>query len=293
MVSRTWLVLLGSWMAGSGCATTLSTFDTARPTPVKHVRLNVGYGLHLPVGSMVKGVVAAGEAVAESIEKERATLSEEQAEKLYEACVATALTPPSTQWEIMARTGLFRDMDVGLRYSTNALRLDLKYRFFHMGVDDEGKSHHLSIGLSGAYYLFSNPLFEILDYIQLADFSRWDLEVPLLYSWEYRRYFALYLGAKYMYTSFELDSNLHRIQQYVTRLAEMPPITDQISSSMHYFGGVLGLGGGYKWVFVYTELSMGYTRLRPRLYSFVDGATQERNMDGFAVYPAVGLVVKI
>ncbi|MBI5543958.1 MAG: hypothetical protein HY901_08735 [Deltaproteobacteria bacterium] len=278
---------------GTGCATTLSTMDTARTVRPGHVQIHGAYGLHLPVGSMVKGAVATGEAVADSIESGQVAISPEQAQQLYEAGIATALTPPSTQWEMAVRTGLFENLDVGLRYSTNALRLDLKFRFLHLGVDDEGKSHHMSIGLGASRYLFNNPVFEVLDYLELSDFSRWDLEVPLLYSWEYRRYFVFYTGLKYIYSSLELDENLYEIQKHVTNMADIAPITDHVRSSMHLFGGTVGLGGGWKYVWVYTELTMGYTRLRPHLYSFVDGKTKQRNLDGFSIYPAIGIVVKI
>ena len=41
------------------------------------------------------------------------------------------------------------------------------------------------------------------------------------------------------------------------------------------------------------KTGMGYTYLRPSLYSFTDGRTKPRNLDGFSVYPAIGIVVKI
>lgn len=287
-----WTVL-AALLAGPGCAMTMTTMDTARTTPVKHVRGNVGPGLFVPVGSIANGVIAAGKAVAGSLKNGQATLTNEEAEQLYEAALATALTPPAYQWEFQLRTGLSENVDAGVRYTGNQLRLDVKYRFYHAGLDDEGKSTHMSIGLGVSKFLFSNVVFEVLDYAKLGDFSRWDFEVPLLYSWEYRRYFVFYGGPKYIYTRFSMDENLYEIQKHVTGKADMPPITDSVDSSMHLFGGTIGLGGGWKYVWVYTELNAGYTLLRPSIYSFVDGQVKRRKLDGFAIQPAIGIVWKI
>jgi len=287
------LLLTLTALLGTGCATTLSTLDTARTTPVGKVRCDVGRGIHLPIGSIVKGAVAAGAGVAQSIKSQKATISPEDAEKLYEAGLATALNLPSDNLEFMIRTGLMEDLDVGLRYSITALRLDLKLRFFHVGVDDVTKNHNLSIGLGVSKYLFNNPVFEALEYLKIDGFSRWDVEVPLLYSWEYKSYFAFYGGFKYIYTSFELDQNLYGIQKHVSNMANIAPITDSVRSDMHLFGGTIGLAGGAKNIWVYTELTAGYTYLRPTLYSFVDGKSRRRNLDGFSLYPAIGVVWRI
>lgn len=287
------LPLAALLVLATGCATTMSTMDTARTVKPGHVQFHAAYGFHLPVGTIAKGVIAGGEAVAESIECGQAQISPQQAERLYEAGVAMALNPPSAQYEMAIRTGVFNDLDVGLRYSSNALRLDTKLRFLHKGVDDTGKSHHLSIGFGASKYLFNNAVFEALEYVKLDNFSRWDFEVPLLYSWEYRRFFVFYTGLKYTYSMFELDENLYEIQKHVANMADLPPITDRVRSGMHMFGGTIGLGGGYKWIWIYTELSMAYVHLRPSLYSFADGKTKERNLDGFSIYPAIGIVVKI
>lgn len=286
-------LLAAALLLGPGCAMTMTTMDTARTTPVKEVRCNVGPGLFLPVGSMVKGVIATGKTVAEAIDKGEATISEKNAQDLYDAALAVALTQPSYQWEFMLRTGLMENADVGLRYTGNALRLDLKYRFFHAGDEETGKSNHLSIGVGASKYFFNNGVFKALDYVDLNDFSRWDIEVPLLYTWDYRRSFIFYGGAKYIYTSFSMDENLYEIQKHVQSAADLPPIIDTVRSTMHTFGGTIGLGGGWKRVWIFTELNMGYTRLRPTLYSFIDKQQKKRNLDGFAIQPAIGVVWRI
>jgi hypothetical protein len=46
---------------------------------------------------------------------------------------------------------------------------------------------------------------------------------------------------------------------------------------------VAGVAVGYKRVFLMLELNAGYTFLRPVLFG------ERRNLDGFSLYPAIGL----
>ena len=39
-------------------------------------------------------------------------------------------------------------------------------------------SYDFAIGFAGSKYFFSNPVITVLEYVQLGDFSRWDVEVP-------------------------------------------------------------------------------------------------------------------
>lgn len=275
----------------SGCATTLSTMDTARTTPRGHVQFNYASGIHLPLGPSTDLFSAAAGMVGNALD-DKEVLTEEEAQDLYNFALGLVLQPPAKVSEFQLRTGIMENLDVGLRYSTTQLRLDTKLRFFHNG-DDIYKSQHASIGIGVSKYLFSNPLFDWLDYVKLSDFSRWDFEIPLLYSFEYRKSFMLFFGAKYIYTRFSVDQNLYEIQRRVSDMAEQPAIVENINENMHFFGSVVGLGGGYKHVFVFTEINFGYTYLRPEIYSFIDKQRKERNLGGLTLYPAIGLIVRI
>ncbi|MGI5864785.1 MAG: hypothetical protein ACOX6T_22435 [Myxococcales bacterium] len=289
MLKRTLALLSVVW--ASGCATNLSTMDTARTTPVKHVQVNMAYGIHAPLG-WTSGLFDAGASMLQNKFDGKPVFTADEAEELYESALELALMPPAAIWQLQARTGILDDLDVGLRYSTTQLRLDTKYRFHHAG-DDERRSSHAAIGFAVSKYLFSNPVFDWLGYIKIDGFSRWDFEVPLLYSFEYRRSFMFYCGAKYIYTRFSLDENLYNLQRKVVELADQPAIVDQVDSDMHFFGSVLGLGGGYKYVYVFTELSFGYVHSTPEMYSFIDKQKKPRDLGGVSIYPSIGLIVRI
>lgn len=279
----------------SACATTLSTMDTARPTPVGHVRANAAMGIYLPASPISTAMDAGKQALEKLHSNGSVKVTPQEAGDIYEAAVALALMPPSVLQEFMVRTGVLEDMDVGLRVATTALRLDAKYRFFESV--DGSTSRHASVGFGVSKYLFKGPVFDTLDflkdYVKFNDFSRWDFEVPVLYTYEKGEWFTFYAGAKYILSLFSFDQNLFELQRRVSQDASLPPMTEHRRTNMHFFGGVAGAGLGYKYVFVFAELNAGYTYARPSLYSFVDGETRERNLGGATLYPSLGLVLKI
>jgi hypothetical protein len=277
-------------LLSTGCATTYSTMDTARTTPRGHVQFNYARGIFLPLGPSTDLLSATGGMIKNALD-DKEVLTHEEAQHLYDFALGLALQPPAWVDEFQLRTGVAENLDVGLRYSVTQLRLDAKARFFHSEAGH--KSQHASIGLGASKYLFNNPLFEWLDYVKLSDFSRWDLEVPLLYSFEYRDSFMLYCGAKYVYTRFSIDQDLFEIQRRVSDLADQPAIVESIDANMHFFGSVFGLGGGYKHVFFFTELNYGYVYLRPEMYSFIDKQRKQRNLGGLTLHPAIGILVRI
>jgi hypothetical protein len=298
-------------LLASGCATTLSTMDTARTTPPGHVRAEAAMGVFVPAGPIGR-LLDVGFDTADDLKAGKVTsLTAEQAEKVYEAAVATVVMPPAAVQEVALRTGIAENLDAGLRLSTTALRLDAKFRFLHVGEDrapedpkerarapvgwpsNPGISHHMSVGASVSKYFFSSFVFDVLDYVQLGDFSRWDFEFPLLYTVEVKDFLTFYGGLKYVLTRFSMDENLVNISKLVASLANAPPPTDQVNSKTHFVGGTAGLGVGYRYVFLYLELTGGYTSCKPRLYSFIDGQLRERDLGGVTLYPALGLVVRL
>jgi len=284
------LLFAATWLA-TGCATTLSTMDTARTTPVGHVRMDAATGLFIPTGPLVD-ILGAGDRALERLTGGNDPLPAEEAQKLYDAALSLSLMPPAALQEVMIRTGVMEDMDVGLRLATTSLRADVKYRFFHSGTDNEA-SKHASVGLGASRYMFGGVVFDVLEWIKIDDFSRWDFELPVLYSWEYKQFFTFHAGAKYVYTRFSLDPNFVELQNRLATTVSTPRVTDQVDSNMHFLGGLAGISAGYKYVFVMLELTAGYSWARPSVYSFIDGQTSERNLGGVTLYPSIGLVLKV
>lgn len=275
----------------TGCATTLSTHQLAKTVDPGHVEATIGMGGYIPAGSSLSAVdqarVVAQGLIDAAANHTTYAVSEAEREKLITAGLALFILPPSPSQELSVRTGILESWDAGLRYSVNAVRADTKYRLVHRDngpdVVPEGKnSFDVAVGLGVSKYLFSNPVIDVLDFVQLGDFSRWDVEVPVYLSWEWGYVFRAYLAPKYVFSYTELDENLvttSDLAAYVTGL----DLSLQESIAMHFFGASAGLMVGYRWAWVSLELTGGYTYARPVVLG------QRRDIGGLTLYPSVAL----
>ncbi|HZA50506.1 MAG TPA: hypothetical protein VE549_07185 [Myxococcaceae bacterium] len=279
----------------AGCGTTLSTLQTADVTDVGQVRVTGGLGVYLPLGPALTFVdqgIQQGRAIADARARgETYVLSEQAREDLLTAALALAVMPPWVGWELSARTGVWKDrMDVGLRYAVNAVRVDAKYRLLHRGDGPEvaplrRRSFDLAIGVGASRYLFDNPVLEILEAVDLGEYSRWDLEAPVLASLDVGDVLKLYGGVRYAFSSTSLDARLidASLEASAVSGAELGlPRTVRT----HYVGGVAGVAAGYRWVHAMAELNGGYTFCNPIVFG------RPRRLGGPTVYPAVGISVR-
>ena len=282
-------------LACSGCATTLSTLQTGEVVDVGQVQVTGGAGAYAALGP-VRTLVDQGIRQAAALDEARRsgqpyTLSQQAQRELLTAAIALAVMPPSVGWEFSARTGVWSDrMDAGLRYSISAVRLDTRYQILHRrGADDApgapSRGVDLAVGLGVSRYLFDNPLLDVLEYVQLGDFSRWDFEAPLVASFAVGEVLQLYGGLRYVFSTTSLDAKLidSALQAGASSGVDLslPPTVHT-----HYLGAAAGVAVGYRWVRLMAELNGGYTLCDPILFG------QRRRLGGPTVYPAVGIGLK-
>lgn len=300
------LLLTVALLGSVGCASNLSQLQMARPVEPGHFQVTTGAGVYVPAGQMANVVDEAKDRLDDlrrtATDGEPLELSEEDRQRLLTLGLALAVFPPSPGYEISVRTGIVKDVDVGLRYSVSALRLDAKYRFFHrgnLGEEEEAElvrhigmepsgsngSFDVALGLGVTKTFFDNPVFELLGYLKLNEFSRWDIEVPLYVSWEPNRVFKLYGGAKYQFGRVNMDGRLVRLSQ-----SEGGPYSGQFNlpsrADLHFIGGTAGIGLGYRWVHLLLELTAGHASAKVPVFR------QTRELGGLTLYPAAGLQLR-
>ncbi len=278
----------------TGCASTLSTMQTARPLPQGQWQLSYGVGAFVPAGQLFTVVdtgIDEGKRAADAHERgEPYQLSSENQEKLFAAGVALAVAPPGVNNELMLRAGVVDDLELGLRYSGISLRLDAKYRLAHGGDPDtgtivQGRSYDLALGVGVARHFFKSQVLDALEVMEVEDFSRYDVEVPLYLSADWGDVFKLYGAPKYVYSRTSLDQKL---VDYAAEASEASGMDTSLPSrvSSHFVGTTIGAAVGYKYVHLYAELTGGYTFLSARIF----GA--ERDLGGVTLYPTVGLAIR-
>ncbi|WP_164013816.1 hypothetical protein [Pyxidicoccus trucidator] len=278
-----------------GCATTLSTMQTARTLEPGQVQVTGGMGVFLPVGNLIRVVdtgIEQGEEARDAVDDDRPyTLSEEAQQRLLTAGVALMVAPPGVNPELSVRVGVVDRVDVGLRYSGISLRADAKVLLFHGGREQGGRmeagerSYDVALGLGVARHFFSSPVLDVLEVVQMNDFSRYDIEVPLYVSADFGDIFKLYGAPKYVYSRTRLDQQLVDYSQQGAPVsgfdAALPATVDS-----HFVGTTVGMSLGYRYVYLFAELTGGYVMCNPTLFGV------ERRLGSVTFFPSFGLAVR-
>jgi len=278
----------------TGCASNLSTLQTAKPLAQGQFQVSLGAGAFIPAGQIVDLVDLAideGEKIKEDVENgERVELTEEDQQRILTSGVALAVAPPGLVNEVMIRAGVVENLDVGLRYSGVSWRLDTKFRFFHAGdgedvPENKRKSIDMAIGLAGSRHSFKSPVLDLLKIVKIDDFSRWDVEVPLYLSTDFGDILRLYAAPKYVYSRTKLDQTLINFAEQGRDVSGFDVgLPAKVKSE--FVGSTFGVSLGYKYVHVFAEITGGYTFCKPELFGL------QRNLGGATFYPAVGIAIR-
>ncbi len=288
------LGLVAVW--ASGCATNLASMQTARTLRPGQVRAGMGYGVYLPttqVGNAVgEGVSLGSRATSAAIQNKPVTIYDQDVDKLVTAGAALAAFPPSAGYEYTMRVGVVDDFDVGGKYSVNAVKLDGKYRIVHMGEQDVAEppddethdSFDVAVGFGGTKYIFANPVVQLLDYVDMGKFDRYDLEVPVYISVDLGSHFGLYLVPKWIYSHVTFDEKLVKLSQQCachTGVDTTLPATVDVN----FLGATAGLNAGWRRFKVFAEITAGHTFAKPMLFG------KPRDLGGTTLYPSVGFAI--
>jgi hypothetical protein len=290
----TLLVLL----TATGCASNLSSMQTAKPLARGQVQISGGVGFFAPAGQVVTVIdqgIRQGKAIKEAIDSGQPYhLSEDDAQTLLGVAMALAVAPPGSSNELMIRAGVLQDntLDLGLRLSTASVRGDAKFRLLHSGdgldsplPEHQRKSYDIALGVGVSRHIFKSPVLDTLEMVKIDDFSRWDIEVPLYMSMDLGDIFKLYAAPKYIYSSTKLDQKLVDWSQFGQAVTGFDiALPSRVTSQ--FYGTSVGFALGYKYVHLYAELTAGYTYCRPVILG------RERDLGGVTLYPSVGIALK-
>ncbi|MFL5349670.1 MAG: hypothetical protein ACJ8AT_33150 [Hyalangium sp.] len=278
----------------TGCASNLSTLQTAKPLARGQFQVSLGAGAFVSAGQIGNAIelgIDQGKALDRAVRNhEPVRISEEDQQRMLTSGVALAVAPPGLVHEVMLRAGLADNLDVGLRYSGISWRADAKFRFFHSGDGEEvqenaRRSFDMAIGLAGARHSFEGPVFDLLKIVKLDDFKRYDVEVPLYMSTDFGDILRLYAAPKYIYSHTSLDEQL---VNYAEQGYDVSGFDVRLPAKVksEFVGSTFGISVGYKYVHVFAEFTGGYTFCKPFLFG------QQRNLGGATLYPAIGIAFR-
>jgi hypothetical protein len=177
-----------------GCAPALSTFQPAHVAPKHHVQAEIGMDVSIPTGTILKAIEA-GEVLVKASETRE--LTEAEVTKVYEAGASLLLNPPSATPHIGVGFTVIDNLEISLRYATSSLRLGGRYQF----LKKEKHKVDATVGLGLGYYVLALPLGDTLKIVELEDFSRFQIDVPLVFG-THGSWYRLWAGPRFMYTRF-------------------------------------------------------------------------------------------
>ncbi len=310
-------IVASSLLAG-GCATNLSTLQTADTVSAPGVRVGAGAGLYIPGGGVMREMdprVCVSSLRDNGEDGINACLSDEYIElleaiqageappldpddpedaekirQMFRNAVGLALFPPAPMAEVSIRAGLAPNLDAGFRLTPLSARGDVKWRF----VGGEEDSVFSLAVLGGAEYYVYDWLFvdvqeflrdeyELFQHIVLNDPLRIDTEIAVIGSGEFLTILHPYGALKYRAGGFRIPLELH------IEHPDYEPIvvTDTIDGFVHFFGGTVGMGLGWRFLRVFAEVTAMMA---------VSSATvlgDEIDLGGPTVYPALGLAIEV
>jgi hypothetical protein len=269
------LFAVGVGGVGVGCAPSLSTFQPAHVAAKGHVAAEVGLEGGLPLGAF-SNVVDAGKTLAAAGQNRR--LSSDDMWKIFDAGVNLALTLPSIGPHVaVAYTPLDR-FEVALRYAGSAWRGGARYQI----LDHTTGPFDFTVGVGVARFAYSFPISDQIPVLKLDDFSRWQVDVPILVGTS-RDWFHVWAGPKILLTTFETQMTL--------TLPNNPTTVARFEGTAGALGGQAGFAIGYRRLFFAVELTLAEAFGTAHLTApLLDPPTHDTSVSSFTIFPAFGLM---
>jgi hypothetical protein len=274
---------LASWALASlalalvACAPSLSTFQTAAVPAKGHVSAAVGLEGSIPVGSLIDAIDT-GKEIGSKVEHGQ-TLTTDEKWKAFDAGMQLVLSPPSFGYHLAFAYVPVDRLELSLRYAGSALRFGARYQL----LKRESGPFDMSAGLGVSRFTFSIPISDYIPILKVNDFTRWQIDVPVLIGTQ-NRWFRAWGGPRFVATFFDTSMTLD--------LQVEEPVLASLSGSAYYVGGQAGLGVGYRWLFVAFELTItemiGSAQISAP--AIADSPSRTVDLNGLVIYPSFGLM---
>jgi hypothetical protein len=265
-------------LAAAGCAPSLATMQPAHVGPKGSVQVTTAMEVAIPTGTIVR-TIDVGKTISD-----RAVngdpISDADRQQLFTAAINVIASPPSVSPLFAVSYAIVDRFEVGLRYAGQGWRLGGRYQ----PLRREDGPFDLVVGVGVARSAYKIPLGEFIPVIEVDDFSRWTIDVPVTAGTS-RSWFRVWAGPKLVYSRFDTAIRL-------VIPNELPEVATFDGHST-FIGGVGGLALGYRHLFLGIELTVGHLSGSTATALSTAGASRSADLAGTVVYPAFGLMGEI
>lgn len=253
----------------------------AHVAPKHHAQAEFGMDVSIPTGT-IADAIATAVTLGEIAQDKTRQLTDAEVESIYRGASGFVLNPPAATPHVGVAFTVVDNLEVSLRYATSSLRLGGRYQF----LTKEKHNVDASVGLGLGYFVLGLPLGDTLKVVELEDFTRFQLDVPIVFgtrgSW-----YRLWGGPRFLYTRFGTELKL--------AIPEIPGVTAgrtelaSFGGNGFYVGGQAGVAVGYKYVFLAFELTVVRLIMNGKL-EVLQKPVVNFDLGSNIVYPAIGLM---
>jgi hypothetical protein len=275
LLSRS-LLLIGVGVGlASGCATSLSSFQPAHVLPAGHVSLAAGLDGSIPTGALTRTIDTAKALSRADM------LSEQDKRTIFAAGFNLALSPPSVVEHVGLTYSPADRWEVGLRYASHAWRIGGRRQLLSQHAD--GSGWDVTVGLGLQRFSFPLPIDEIISVVRLEEFSRWNIDIPLVIgrSGDFYRFWG---GPRLVFSQYGAELVLRAPGAAGSVASED---VASVEGQGTYIGLQAGAAFGYKVLFLAFELTVVRFLGSARLQAFGSGGDVDTGT--WVIYPGVAI----
>ena len=263
--------------AFAACAPSLATMQPAHVAPKGHFQATAGLEVGIPTGAIVRAIDA-GKTLSDAAAQ--GSLTADQERQAFEAGVNVLASPPSAGPHLALAYTPVERFEIGVRYAGDGWRVGTRYQILR---HDEAP-FDLTVGAGLSRSAYAIPVGDIIPILQVDDFTRWTVDVPVLVGTS-RSWYRIWAGPKLLWSHFATALRLS-IPGGDTELASF-------EGQATYVGGQAGLALGYRHLFFGVELTLAEMFGSASVTATSLPAVRPVDFSGFVVYPAFGLLGEI
>jgi hypothetical protein len=275
--ARTAIVLGSIAVSVAGCAPALSTFQPAHVAPKGHFSASAGLEGNAPVGAF-ETLLDEGKTLAK-LGAGGQPLTADQKWQVFDAGINLILLTPSVTPHFAATYVPLEHFEVGVRYAGSAWRGGVRYQL----VDRRRGPFDLTVGLGVSRFSYEFPISDQIPGLSLSDFSRWQIDVPILIGTS-RDWFHVWAGPKVLFTTFSTELTLS-LPNDVT--------VASFDGTTTFVGGQGGVALGYRYLFFAFELTLAEALGTAHLTApALAPPTHDTKISSFTIYPSLGVMAE-
>ena len=208
-------------------------------------------------------------------------LTDAQKLQILDGAVNLVVNAPAVGPHLGIAYTLVDRVEANLRFAGRAFRFGGRYQLIKR---DEGP-FDMTVGIGVARFSYAIPLSDELPLVRVDDFTRWQIDVPLLIGTS-RDFFRVWVGPKLLMTWFQTQMTLSIPNDDVS--------VARFDGMVTYLGAQAGFALGYRKAFFAVELTVAdsFGSARTTVSGFTP-PSHETKVSSVIVYPSVGLMVEL